>query len=218
MSVVPDRQPRLGEDLALPVKRHVKAVFPREDQRKERGAGEALLDRARWSWGLNDRRALGAPLLRADLAPDGEADRPGFQHLGLIGRAEGLQRAAALRAATLRRLDQLIEPLEVLGKLLAPHGLASRRGVLLGGSRLDLGNRRGELFEGKRELPRIGHLLGGVTELPAAQPCELQLQVLDLAIALDQKTLETRNVVRQSVGIKHRRIIRAAFSMCTMFV
>jgi hypothetical protein len=31
----------------------VKAIFPGEDQRKERGAGEALLDGARWSWRLH---------------------------------------------------------------------------------------------------------------------------------------------------------------------
>jgi hypothetical protein len=140
-----ERQARLGEDLALPIKRHVEAVLPRQDQREERGSGEALLDRARGSCRLHDPRALRAALLRADMARDGEGHRLHFQHLGFIGRAERLEGTAALGAAALFGFDHLLDALEVLREVLAPHRLLACGGGAVG---LALGQRdRGALLK-----------------------------------------------------------------------
>jgi hypothetical protein len=79
------------------------------------------------------------------MARDGEGHRLHFQHFGLIGRAKRLEGTATLRAATLFGFDHLLDALEVLGKMLAPHRLLACGGGAVG---LALAPRdRGELLE-----------------------------------------------------------------------
>jgi len=52
-------------------------------------------------------------------------------------------------------------------------------------------------------------LLAGAAVLPAPQPGQLQLQVLDLQAMRTHQALQIRYVIRQVVGVAHALIIRA---------
>src|SRR5258705_12661212 len=93
-----------GEDLALPVKRQVIAVFGDQDMREKTGSGEALGDRT-----LRGGRLMDGPAGPAAIAPPADAADPKprphvVQHLA-DGLADGLKLAAAAGAGPLIEID-----------------------------------------------------------------------------------------------------------------
>src|SRR5260370_9180470 len=86
-----------GEDLALPVKRQVIAVFGDQDMREKTGSGEALGDRT-----LRGGRLMDSPAGPAAIARPADADDP-KPHRHLVqqladGLAGGMKLAAAAGA------------------------------------------------------------------------------------------------------------------------
>src|SRR5258707_11346480 len=82
-----------GEDLALPVKRQVIAVFGAQDMREKTGSGEALGDRTLWGGRLVDGPAGPAAIARPADADDPKPRRHVVQHLA-DGLADGMKLAA----------------------------------------------------------------------------------------------------------------------------
>src|SRR5258706_2727588 len=93
-----------GEDLALPVKRQVIAVFGNQDMREKTGSGEALGDRT-----LRGGRLVDGPAGPAAIAGPADADDPKprrhvVQHLA-DGLADGMKLATAAGAGLLIEID-----------------------------------------------------------------------------------------------------------------
>jgi len=158
-----------------------------------------------------------------------KGDRLDVEHLGFVRAAEILQLAAAIRARTLRRCNEVIDVFEVLGQFLAPDRLSFDRLRGLEPGRL-LGHCGCKFLEGQGQLPAV-HLLGGLAEPCTAQLRQLELQVFDLPIPLaqlnilglrsgvmlDDEALKSRYIIRQHVDIEHGFIIPAASIMRAAF-
>ena len=210
----------------------MKAVLPGEHQGEERGPRKAALDRAGGRRRLDDAGALRTALLRADVPGHREGDRLHVQHFGFVRLTEILELPAAVRARTLGWCNHVIDMFEVLGQLLAADRLAFGRfrGFDRGVGTLGLGHRGFQSLQGQGYLPAV-HLLGGLAEARTAQLRQLELQVFDLLIPLaqlnilglrggvmlDDKALQFRYIIRQSVYIEHGFIIPAASKRCAAF-
>src|SRR6266576_2549895 len=93
-----------GEDLALPVKRQVIAVFGDQDMREKAGSGEAFGDWTLWGGHLVDGPAGPAAIARPADADDPKPCRHVVQHLA-DSLPDGMKLAAATGANLLIEID-----------------------------------------------------------------------------------------------------------------
>src|SRR5437867_714766 len=101
-----------GEDLALPVKRKVIAVFGDQDMSEKAGTGEAVGDRTLWGGRLMNSPAGPAAIARPADADDSKPRGHMIEHL-----ADSLPDHMQFAAATEARLMLEIEPHVLAGQV-----------------------------------------------------------------------------------------------------
>src|SRR5438876_535333 len=204
-----------GIDLALAIKRQMIAILGHQHVCQESGTCHTARDGARGCWRLDDLLTAGAAVLGPHMPDHLPVLRHVLEHLGDI-LTERAQHPAALRTATRgRRLMHHALARQALRQWPA-YALAALSGRRRWHGQTGLLTL--ELFELELQLPDLlVKLFRGAAKMHPPQPCDLQLQLLDLVLtrqqeslgyfegrgALKHQSLKCLDVVRQLTCARH---------------
>lgn len=168
------------EDLRLPIERKVIGVLGDQHLRQQRRRRQPTGDRPLGGRRLDDRLAGAAGVLGPADADHAKLRRDPVQHRS-NALADGMDGAAAVRAATVRDVDQHVFARQVVGKRLA---LRLRLGGRLEHPRtatFRVRQVRLDVLQGERQLVGI-QALGAAAELRPLQLLDDRLEPVDLPV------------------------------------